>query len=155
MSIALKAIANALAARYAAGTISTPSGAQAMRASYGQTPKNTPTTPCAIVVVQDGSIIANAGQWNHELQLDVVFLISKRTADTPREETARQLWLGTLLAATEGQFTLGLSAASGYSVQKALPTGWEFTEYNVAGDDYDAVIVHFTIYATENVSLTA
>lgn len=155
--IDLKAIADALAARFAPGTIATPTGALAMRATYAQIPKNIATVPCVVLEVQDGTLTANPGQWNHEIRIDAVFVYSKRQADTVREEKQRQLWLGTLLAATEAQMKLGLGSASGYTVDKAIPTGWEFIEYPFGGENttYDAIRVHFTVYARETVSLVA
>jgi hypothetical protein len=70
-------------------------------------------------------------------------------------EAQRQLWLPYLLHASVDQVKLTLGGATGYSVDKAVPTGWEWAEYNVAGDGYDAIIVHWTVYVTETVSLTA
>lgn len=152
--IDLKGICDALAARFAPGTIATPTGAVAMRASYAQIPKNVPTVPCVVIDVQDGTLIANPGQWRHEIAIDVVFLLAKRPGDPARVDEQRQRWLGTLLAATEAQLKIGLAAATGYSVDKAIPIGWEFTEFPVGADSYDAIRIHFTVYATENVSLT-
>lgn len=152
--IDLKAICDGLAARFAAGTISTPSGASAMRKSYAAPPKNLPAVPAVILEVQDGDLVANPGQWKHEIHIDAVFCYSKRQGDTVRADTERQRWLGTLLAATQGQLKLGLASASGYSVDKAIATGWEFTEYVAGGDEYDAIRVHFTVYVTETVTLT-
>lgn len=152
--IDFKAICDALAARYAAGTIATPTGASAMRKSYGQIPKNVAAVPCVIVDVQDGTLTANPGQWKHEMAIDAVFCLSKRPGDTARVDAERQRWLPTLLSATQGQLKLGLGGASGYSVDKALPIGWEFVEFPVGGDEYDAIRVHFTVYVTENVTLT-
>ena len=152
--IDFKAICDALAARYAAGTITTPTGALAMRKSYGQLPKNIPAVPAVVIDVQDGEVTANPGQWKHEMHLDVVFLLSKRPGDTARVDAQRQIWLPTLLAATQGQMKLTLGGATGYSVDKAIPFGWEFTEFPFGGDEYDAILIHFTVYVTENVTLT-
>jgi hypothetical protein len=43
-----------------------------------------------------------------------------------RVETQRQLWLPYLLHATVDQLKIGLGGATGYSVDKAIPTGWEW-----------------------------
>lgn len=152
--IDLPAICSGLAARFAAGTIATPSGASAMRKSYANPPKNLPTVPAVILEVQDGDLVANPGQWKHEIHIDVVFCYSKRQGDTVRQDAERQRWLGTLLAATQGQLKIGLGAASGYTVDKAVPDGgWEFTEYVVGGDEYDAIRVKYKVYVTETVTL--
>jgi len=153
--IAFKAICDALAARYQAGTIATPSGAVAMRKAYGQLPKNIPAVPAVVIDVQDGTLTANPGQWKHEMAIDVVFLLAKRPGDTARVDAQRQLWLPTLLAATQAQLKLGLGGAVGYSVDKALPVGWEFTEFPFGADSYDAIRIHYTVFVTENVTLTA
>ena len=148
------AICTALAARFAAGTIGTPTGALAMRASYANTPKNVPATPCHLLEVQDGSVVANPGQWKHEMNVDGILLLAKRPGDPERVETQRKLWLPYLLHATIDALKITLGGASGYSVDKAIPAGWEFTEFEVGADQYDAIRVHWTLYVTETVSLT-
>lgn len=152
--IDLDAICDALAARFAAGTIATPTGASAMRKSYAKVPKNIAAFPAVMLEVQEGSVVASPGQWKHEINVDALFILPKRPADPARVEDQRQTWLGTLLAATQGQLKLGLASASGYSVDKAIPTGWEWTEFNVGGEERDAIRIHYTVYATETVTLT-
>ncbi len=152
--IDFSAICTALAARFLAAAIGTPSGASAMRASYAKPPKAVPATPAHLLEMQDGTVIASPGQWKHEMRIDGVFLLAKRPADPERVEAQRHLWLPYLLHACVDQMKLGLGSATGYSVDKAIPTGWEWTEYAVAGDGYDAITVHWTVYVTENVSLT-
>jgi hypothetical protein len=151
--IDFRAICVALAARYAPGTISTPTGASAMRASYAQAPKNVPTVPCVVLEIQQGTVTANPGQWKHEMQVDAIFVLSKRPGDPARVDTQRQLWLPALLAATEGKLTLGLAGQAGYSVDKAIPTGWDWIEYQIGADGYDGIRISYTIFVTENVSL--
>ena len=148
------AICTALGARFEPAVIGTPTGAPAMREVYTDAPKNVPVVPSVILEVQDGSLVANPGQWKHEMNIDVLFLLSKRPADPARVEANRKRWLPYLLRATVGQLKLGLGAASGYSVDKAIPTGWEWIEATVGGDTYDGIRVRFVIYVTETVSLT-
>jgi hypothetical protein len=152
--IDFEAVCNALAARFVAAAIGTPSGQTAMKKSYPEPPESAPQTPCHILEVQDGSVVANPGQWKHEMQVDGVFLISRRTGDTIRPEAIRRKWLPYLLHATVDQMKLGLGSASGYTVDKAWPTGWEWDEYKVAATEYHAIRVHWTVYITENVALT-
>jgi hypothetical protein len=151
--IDLDAICDALAARFAAGTIATPTGASAMRKAYAKVPKNIAAFPAVMLEVQDGTVVANPGQWKHEMNIDVLFILPKRLADPERSEKQRQLWLGKLLAATQGALKITLAAASGYSVDKALPTGWEWTEFNIGGDEHDGIRVHYTVYVTETATL--
>lgn len=148
------AIVNGLAARFAAATLGTPSGAPAIRAVYPQSAKAIPTLPAVIFEVTDGQVIANSGQWKHEMSIDVLLLLAKRPADPDRVETYRQKYLPYLLHATVDQIKLGLGGASGYSVDKAIPTGWEWTEFRVADIEYDAIRVPYTVHVTETVSLT-
>lgn len=152
--IDLKAICDALAARYAPGTMSTPTGAAAIRSASGRHPKDVVTVPMAYVDVENGDLIANPGQWKHEISLDLVFVLSKRPGDPVRVDEQRQRWLPSLLAATQAQMKLGLGGASGYTVDKAIPAGWEFTEETIGATEYDSIRVHYTVYVTENVTLT-
>ena len=151
--IDFKAICDALAACYAPGTIARPTGAVAMRKSYGQIPKNVPAVPAVIVVPQQGTVTANPGQWKHEMALDAVFILAKRPGDPARVEAQRQIWLPTLLGATQGQLKLGLGSECGYSVDKAIPNGWDFVEFPVGGDTYDGIVIHYTVYVTQTVTL--
>ncbi len=65
-AIDFNAICVALAARFVAGTIGTPTGAVAMRQSLAQSPKAINTDgPVHLLEVTDGSVIAAAGQWKH------------------------------------------------------------------------------------------
>lgn len=151
--IDFKAVCNALAARFAPGTIATPTGAVAMRAAYGQMPKNVAAVPCVLIEPTDGSINATSSQWEHQMHIDAVFLLSKRPGDPARVEAQRQIWLPSLLYATEKQLKLGIGAQSGYELAKAIPTGWEWIEYDVGGDAYDGIRIHFTIWIYETVTL--
>jgi hypothetical protein len=154
VTIDFEAICDALAARFEPATIGTPTGGPAMREVYPEPPKSVPTVPAVLLEVSDGTVVANPGQWKHELHIDVIFLLSKRPADPVRVETNRRKWLPYLLRATVGQLKLGLGGATGYSVDKALPIGWEFVEYDVAGVTFDAIRVAYTVWVTGTVSLT-
>lgn len=153
--IDFKAICDNLAARFAPATIATPSGAPAMRPPSGQMPKGIAVVPFAFVEATDGQVIAqDGGVWQHEMHVDVVFCLDKRQGDPRRVDANRQRWLPSLLAATEGQLKLGLGAQSGYSVMKAIPTGWRWAEETVSGIEFDAIRVHYTIYVNETVNGT-
>lgn len=154
-AIDFNAICVALAARFAPGTIGTPTGAQAMRKSFAQTPKQIgPDGPVHLLEVNTGTVIANPGQWKHTMQVDGLLLLSKRPGDSSRVETQRKLWLPFLLHATVDQLKLGLGGATNYTVDKALPEGWRWDEFKVGGDAWDAIRVNWTLYVTENVTLT-
>lgn len=151
--IDFEAICDALALRFEPATIGTPTGAPAMREVWPEPPKSAPTVPAVLLEVQEGTLVATPGQWKHEFHIDVIFLLSKRPADPVRVETNRRKWLPYLLRATAGQVKLGLGGATGYSVDKALPTGWEFVEFDVAGVTFDAIRVPYTVWVTETVTL--
>lgn len=150
----LKATCDALAARFAPSTITTPANGLAMRASFGQMPNTVPATPAVYVEPTDGEVVANA-RWEHEWNIDAVFLVDKSAADPKRIETQRQIWLPTLLGATQGQLKLGLGAQAGWELAKAVPTGWKWDEVDVAGTDFAAIRITYRVYVYETVSLTA
>lgn len=154
-SINFETICDNLAARFVAATIGTPTGAEAMKASYSEPPKSVPRTPAHFLEVQDGSVVANPSQWKHEMQVDGVFLMSRKSADTIRAEEQRRKWLPYLLHATVDKVKIDLGSASGYTVDKVFPTGWEWDEVKVADVEFHAIRVHWTVYVTENVALTA
>lgn len=153
-TVGFEAICDALAARFVAAAIGTPAGEDAMKASYSKPPKSVPRTPAHLLEVQDGTVVASPAQWKHEMNIDGVFLVSRKTADTVRPEEQRRRWLPYLLHATVDAVKIGLGAQSGYTVDKAWPTGWEWDEYKVADVEFHAIRVHWTVYVTETVSLT-
>ena len=144
----------ALADRFQPATLGTPSGCPAVRAVYPVSAKAISNLPAVLFEVQDGTLVANPGQWKHEWNVDVLLLLAKRPADPDRVETYRQGYLPYLLAATTAKLKLGLGSEFGWSVDKAIPTGWEWTEFRVSDIDYDAIRVPYTIYVTESVTLT-
>ena len=154
--IDFEGICDALGARFTAAAMGTPTGTPsvpAVRAVYPQSAKAVSALPAVVLEVQNGSLVANPGQWKHEFNVDVLLLLAKRPADPVRVETMRQKYLPYLLNATTGQLKLGLGGATGYSVDKALPTSWEWDEYPVSDVLYDAIRVGFTVYVTESVTL--
>lgn len=150
---AFLAAVDALGDRFAAAVLGTPSGAPAVRGVYPVSLKAAPTLPAVVLEVQDGTLIANPGQWKHEWNVDVLLLLAKRPADPQRVETIRQKYLPYLLNATQGALKITLGGESGWNVDKAIPTGWEYDEYAVGDQLYDAIRVAYRIYATESVTL--
>lgn len=141
MSFDLNAICNNLAAKFAAGTIATPTGATAMRKSYGQQPVAAPALPAVILEVVGGEVILASQAWSGTQNIDVVFLVTKAQADTARADKERQLWLPALLNACWADMDLGLAP----NVAKVYPQTWEFTEYLYGGTSYDAIVVHYAV----------
>lgn len=147
------AAVDALGDRFVASTLGTPANCPAVRAVYPVSTKSVTTLPAVVLEVQDGSVVANPGQWKHEWNVDVLLLLAKRPADPDRVETWRQSYLPYLLNATTGQLKLGLGGTSGWNVDKALPVNWEWDIYRVADIEYDAIRVGYTIWVTETVTL--
>ena len=147
----LKDICDAIAALYAPGTISTPSGATAIRNSYGQAPHSMPNTPAVVVMPQSGEAVIGSGTWDVTHQIDVQFFLSKAPGDVERVETQRQLWIPVLLSATLGQLQLGLGSDN---LKSALPTGYEFTTLDYGGDIYDGIVIRLEVIVRDPVTLT-
>lgn len=150
MSFDLEDVADAIATRYAPGTIGTPTDALAMRASYGQAPNSLPATPAVVVLPKSGSLIYGGGQRKSEHEVDVLFYYGRQQGDVPRSETERQRWLPVLLNALHGKTKLGLAP----DVDKALATDYEFVELQYGGDAYDGIRINVRVWVTETVTLT-
>lgn len=144
----LNAACNAMATALQAVT---PPTGDHMRRAYGQAPNNAPSTPCAIVMPESGSLVLQPGSYIGAYKIDVWFLIEKAQGDFPRVETRRQKWLPILLHAFDGQMTLGIGAP----IRKTYPLGWSFLELMYGGASYDGIKVHFEIATEEPVSLAA
>lgn len=152
--IDFRAACVAFAERFDAGTIATPTGAKAMRPSFSEMPESAPALPCVYVEPTTGTVVANA-TWDHEMDVDAVFLISQRSGTTKRPEKERQLWLPSLLAATQAQMKLGIGAQIGWELKKAIPTGWTWDEVDVADISHHAIRVHYRLFIAETVNLAA
>jgi len=146
----LKTISTNLAAQFATGTLATPSGADAMRSVWGQAPHGPKPTPFLVVEPRKGTVTVQAQQIENQLNLDVLFFLSKAPGDIERVETQRQLWLASLLTATYGNLAIDLEP----TVLKAIPTEWEFVEIPYGADNFDGIVIHYTVYTREQVTLT-
>lgn len=144
-----KAISNALAAKYGAGTIATPSGAVAMWSSWGQAPHGPKPTPFVVVFPQNGTVILESGAWAITHHANVDFYLSKAPGDIARVEAQRQIWLPTLLSATLLGYTLG------GTVKSALPVGYEFVELPYDGDMYDGIRINYELIVREPIPVAA
>ena len=126
-------IADALAARYASGTLTPPSGYSAVRVSTARLPNAIPLSPWVLVMPPSGEVVISSSQ---EVTLDyrVLFHYAKNTGDVARDMVGMLSWLGILLTATFGQTSLGLSATQ--YVKSALPGAFRFTVETYGGDEY-------------------
>ena len=141
-------VCSGLGSAFLPNAIGTPSGASAMRAVFPHGCKGVASVPAVVLEVQDGTVVPN-DIWQHHVNIDAVLLLSKRPGDPVRVESDRQRWLPYLLSATESHMKLGIGAQSGYEVKSAVPQGWEWTEYAVGADEYDAIRVHYQVWVNE------
>ena len=143
-------IANALAAKYASGTLAPPSGYTAVRVSTAALPNNIPTSPWVLVTLPSGQLVLGTGEINHQPTFHVLFHYAKASGDVPRDMTAMLSWLGVLLAATWSDMDLGVSG-----VRKAYPTTYEFVTLTYGGDEFYGWDIAVTVDFRETVTLAA
>lgn len=126
-------IGEALAARYASGTLTPPSGYAAVRVATSKLPNNIPLTPWVLVTLPDGEVVIDSAQ-SVTLNYHVTFYYGKASGDTARDMTGMLSWIGVLLAATFGQTSLGVAATQ--FVKSALPSAFRLTVETYGGDEY-------------------
>jgi hypothetical protein len=124
-------LANGLAARYAPGTLTPPTGYPPVRASTAALPNNIPTSPWVLVSLPGGELVLGSGEINHTLNFHVLFHYAKASGDVGRDMTAMLAWLGVLLAATWADMDIGVTG-----VRKAYPTTYELVTFTYGGDEY-------------------
>lgn len=124
-------IADALATKFAPGTITPPSGYPAMRASTARLPNNIPTSPWVLVTLTKGEVVLGVQELNHALEFHVVFHYAKQTGDTPRDMAGMLSWLGVLLAACFADMDLGVSG-----IRKAYPTTYDLVVATYGGSEF-------------------
>lgn len=127
-------IADALATKFLAANLTAPSGYPAIRHSTARLPNAIPTSPWVLVMPPDGEHVYGSGVVTRELTFKVRFHYAKHTGDLARDITGLLSWLGVLLAATDTQYTLGLTATQ--HVKSALPAEHKFQVFVYGGDEY-------------------
>jgi hypothetical protein len=124
-------IADALAAKYASGTLTPPSGYGAVRASTARLPNAIPTSPWVLVMLPEGEIVLGSGQLDYSLEYHVWFHYAKHTGDLARDMTAMLSWIGVLTGATWSDMDLGVTG-----IRKAYTTGFKLAVFTYGGDEY-------------------
>lgn len=124
-------IADALAAKYAPGTLSPPSSYPAMRVSTARLPNALPTSPWTLVILPEGEITLGAQELNHSMEFHVLFHYAKHTGDLARDMTAMLAWIGVLITATFADMDLGVTG-----IRKAYPTNYKLAVFTYGGDEY-------------------
>ncbi len=142
------AIADAIAAKYAPGVLTTPADAyNPIRRCYAQMPNNIPEVPAVVVFPMHGKIIEGAQTWDVRSSFEVRAYFGLVTGDTTIAETDRQAWLGTLLGASNSNMTLGVT-----NLKSAMPIEWRFDDLDYAGQTYLGIVIDYEVIVREPVA---
>lgn len=150
MALDMKAIADALAARYAPGLVTPPTGYPNIVAATATPPNALPQAPYVVVWPKSGDLTYNPGQRKGEHEFLVNFYYARHEGDIPRESAALLSWLGVLFDRLHGQMQLGLSTV----VMKAMVMSWAIGALTYAGIEYDGITLTVHVWTTDNVTLT-
>lgn len=148
-------VGDALAARYARGTLTPPTGYAAVRASTCRPPNRIPSSPWVLVVLPTGTGDAGSqgsGTVDYVSEWHVLFHYERASGDKARDWKALLSWLGVLLNATYGQMKLGLSATQG--VRKAVPVRWDQVLLRYAGIEYYGWDITVKVWSQDQVTFT-
>jgi len=145
-----KALADALALRYAPANVTPPSGYANIVASTATPPNALPRSPYVVVWPSEGTLTVGNGVVDGLPTFLVNFYYAKHEGDIPRESAALESWLGVLLGQTFGALKLGYTDDT---VMKALPISWTIGALVYAGITYDGITITLNIWTKEYVSL--
>ena len=145
----LLTIADALAARFASGVVTPPSGLKNITTATARPPNNIPNTPFVIAWAEGGDLIEGGGQVKGEHNFTITFYHSKAQGDIPRDYVEVLSWVGVLLGQLHGQTQLGLGAL----VPEAAIMGWALAAPVYAGDTYNAIDLAARVKTRESVTL--
>ena len=142
MAIDFDAIATALAARYAPGLMSPPSGLGALRLSTATLPQQVSVTPAVLVFPDSGTLEYGSSTRQGDALMKLQFLYSMGV-DMARDSVALRKWLGVLLDQLRGAAQLGGIVAS------ARVTGWRTVKITYGGDDFNGIELDVAVVTTE------
>lgn len=148
MAIDFDAIATALAARYAPGLMSPPSGLGALRLSTATLPQQVSVTPAVLVFPDSGTLEYGSSTRQGDALMKLQFLYSMGV-DMARDSVALRKWLGVLLDQLRGAAQLGGIVAS------ARVTGWRTVKITYGGDDFNGIELDVAVVTTEAWTATA
>jgi hypothetical protein len=136
MATDLLAIADAIAARFAAAT---PPTGYTLAGATARLPNNIPDTPYVIVTPPSGELGMPEGfpsaRIKDQHDFDVYLLLNKASGDQPVDLHRIYLWWPVMRGALQGQMKLGLAPV----VMKAVVTSdYDFDSYTYAGTEYHA-----------------
>ena len=137
-------VADALADKFASGTLTPPTGYGAVRKSTAALPNAIPSTPWVLVTLPRGTVTLEPQRLKHAMEFHVGFHYGKATGDTGRDMTAMLSWLGVLLTATFADMDLGVAG-----VMKAYPTAYEMVVFTYGGEEFYGWDITWTVDLTE------
>jgi hypothetical protein len=142
MAIDFDAIATALAARYAPGLMSPPSGLGALRLSTATLPQQVTVTPAILVFPDAGTFEYGASTRQGEAMFRLQFFYSMGV-DMARDSVALRKWAGVLCDQLRGAAQLAGIVAS------ARVSSWKTAKLTYAGDEFNGIELDVTIVTTE------
>jgi len=148
MAIDFDAIATALAARYAPGLMSPPSGLGALRLSTATLPQQVSVTPAVLVFPDSGTLEYGSSTRQGDALMKLQFLYSMGV-DMARDSVALRKWLGVLLDQLRGAAQLGGIVAS------ARVTGWRTVKITYGGGDFNGIELDVAVVTIEAWTATA
>lgn len=142
------AIATALAARFAAGQMSPPSGQLAIRSSTATLPGKVTATPVVLVFPDSGTYEYGASTRQGDARFRVQ-LIYSMGLDMPRDSVGLRKWIGVLSDQLKAAAQLGGIVAS------ARVAGWKTAKISYGGDEFNGIELDVDIVTAEPWSATA
>ena len=148
MALYFPAIAAALAARFAPGTITAPGSYRAMRTATHALPNQLPPTPCVLVFPESGTFDTGNGTRTGSSEWTVRFYYDQ-ASDLTRQSVALLAWLGVLVDQLRASVTL-----SG-NVVTARVDGWSIGLLTYADQPYAGIELKVGMVTSESWSATA
>lgn len=149
MSIDVQGLADAIAARYARGTLAAPAGSPTLvgiRVATAKLPSKVTVTPTLLVIPESGSLDVGGQDRVGAHTWRALFLYAL-TADYPREVNAVNRWLPKLLDAHLSGNQLGGAFAG--VLAEVRTGGYNVGQITYAGDTFTGCELELQIITTE------
>lgn len=145
MTLDAYAIANALAAKYANGTLpgGPPSGLTRVRTATAQPPNGIRATPAVLVFPDQGTVDHNANGTRRMVHQYLVRFYMALAVDLGRDYVALERWLSLLLYAHLADVTLG------GLVTRCAVTGYKVGTMRYGAKDYQGIELQVEAVTTE------
>ena len=142
------AVATALAARYAPGLMSPPSGQGALRLSTATLPQQASVLPAVYVFPDSGTLQYQPNGRQGDAVFKLQFLYSMGV-DMARDSVGLRKWLGVLIDQLRGATQLGGTVAA------ARVTAWRTAKITYGGDEFNGIELEVSVVTVEGWSATA